>query len=125
MTKTGVHVEFVPRATLAGKAWDWQIDEHRVVIELDRELFGHLGGEAEAQPVVAVLLAHIVEDEYRRGNDAALHLFSPKWNRLIDGWADDPRGISPRLGRLLMQAVVKRQKPDLRLVDTQTRKAPQ
>jgi len=114
--KTGVRVEFSNRATLKDQAWNWEVDEAGVTITLDGGLFGHLD-QATAQPMVAMVLAQLVESEYRAGNVAVpQQLFSPEWNELIAGWATEPQGISPRLARLLLKAVVNKRPPDLRIV---------
>jgi len=119
--KTGVHVEFVAPDDLKDKAWDWQLDEGRITIRLDSDLFGHLSGqEDEAQPLVALMVSHAVEAEYHGANrDKLRGLFSAKWNAFFDEWSSSDRGIAPSLLRMLLQAVIKRkpQRPDLHVVN--------
>jgi len=119
-----IHAEFVAPSQLGGRVWDWRISPEQIDLDIDRTVFGYLSEDAAAaRPIVTFMAAYALEAEYRQGNAIVIQWLDGRgMTQLAIDWAADPKGMAPRLLRLLLKATRTStgppppQRPQLRLV---------
>jgi anti-sigma regulatory factor (Ser/Thr protein kinase) len=108
---TGVQIDWRTKEQLGGKLWSWEITGRRMLILLDREQFEPTIGyppklrEQHVVQLVASILSHAIEAEYRQDISALMGALTPKLYQQVKEWAENHNMIAPYLNRTILESV--------------------
>jgi anti-sigma regulatory factor (Ser/Thr protein kinase) len=108
---TGVMIDWRTREQLEDKLFSWEITGRQMLILLDEDQFKPTIGfpprlrELHVIQLVAAILAHAIEAEYRLDRGGLIRAVTPGLRRQLDEWDTQPSGIAPYLNRAILEAV--------------------
>jgi anti-sigma regulatory factor (Ser/Thr protein kinase) len=108
---TGVQIDWRDKDQLEGKLWSWEITGKQMLLLLDKDQFRVTIGyppkvrDQVVVQLIAALLSHAIEAEYRLGSPALKLALTSKLRKQIEEWAlEDPHKIAPYLNRAILIA---------------------
>jgi hypothetical protein len=109
---TGIKIEYVPKATLEGRAFSWDVADRLMTIRLEKEMFSAVLGwppkmrEKHTVHLVVAFLSHAIEMLYWDETKKLQRAVSKVLYEQIDGWAGEREKIAPFFYNCVIEGVI-------------------